>query len=55
MVSAITSATPTQPVVQSTAAATQNTAQSKPQSSDSGGDSVHLSKAAQEKTGCSGH
>lgn len=55
MVSAISSVTATQAVAQSTAASTQNTSQAKPQSSEGGGDSVHLSHAAQESTGCSGH
>jgi len=55
MINPVSSVTPTQAVAQSTAASTQNTAQSQPKSSDGGGDSVHLSQEAQEKAGCSGH
>ncbi len=55
MISPISSTTQTQPVAPSTAPSTPNTSQSKTQSSAGGGDSVQLSKAAQEKSGCSGH
>jgi hypothetical protein len=55
MISAVSSTTPTQPVAQSTAATTQSAGQSKSQPSQGGGDTVQLSKEAQEKSGCSGH
>ncbi len=55
MIGAISSVTQAQPVTQPPGTSTQNASQPKQQSADSGGDSVQLSKAAQEKTGCSGH
>jgi hypothetical protein len=54
MISAISSVTPAEAVAPSTTASTANTGQPKAQSSG-GGDSVHLSQEAQDKSGCSGH
>jgi hypothetical protein len=60
MISAISSVTQAQPVAQPAGTSTQNTGQPTPQSGDGGGDSVHLSRAAQDhagqqEAGCSGH
>jgi hypothetical protein len=59
MIGAISSTTSTQPVTQSATTQNQNASASKP-GSEGGGDSVHLSSAAQakvgeSKSGCSGH
>jgi hypothetical protein len=59
MISAISSVTQAQPAAPSAGTSTQNTGQPKQQSADSGGDSVQLSKTAQDHAqggaGCSGH